>query len=67
MRPLANFATVKVVRRVSMTMPLCSSWVASERVDSTTVKDLVTGFVHDAKGLIVDVSLKGAKFMKINK
>ena len=40
---------------------------AGERVDSTTVKDPIVGFVVDAKGLIVDVSLKGAKFTKLDK
>lgn len=38
-----------------------------EQLDSTTVKDPVVGFVIDAKGLIVDVSLKGAKFTKLEK
>ena len=40
---------------------------AGERLDTTAVKDPVVGFVIDAKGLIVDVSLKGAKFTKLKK
>jgi lipid-binding SYLF domain-containing protein len=39
---------------------------AGERVDTTTVKEPVIGFVFDARGLIADISLKGAKFSKIN-
>jgi lipid-binding SYLF domain-containing protein len=38
-----------------------------KRLDTTSLKDAVVAFVFDAKGLIVDVSLKGAKFTKINK
>jgi lipid-binding SYLF domain-containing protein len=38
-----------------------------ERADTTTSKDPVVGFVFDAKGLIADISLKGAKFSKIDK
>ena len=38
-----------------------------ERLDTTTTKDPVVGFVFDAKGLIADVSLKGAKFSKLDK
>ena len=40
---------------------------AGERVDTTTSKDPIVGFVFDAKGLISDLSLKGAKFTKLNK
>jgi lipid-binding SYLF domain-containing protein len=38
-----------------------------ERLDTTTTKDQIVGFVFDAKGLIADVSLKGAKFSKLDK
>ena len=38
-----------------------------ERGDTTTSKDPVVGFVFDAKGLIADISLKGAKFSKVDK
>jgi lipid-binding SYLF domain-containing protein len=38
-----------------------------KRLDTTTLRDPVVGFVFDAKGLIVDVSLKGAKFTRIKK
>ena len=38
-----------------------------ERADTTTSKDPVLGFVFDAKGLIADISLKGAKFSKVDK
>ena len=40
---------------------------AGERADTTTSKDAVVGFVFDAKGLIADISLKGAKFSKVDK
>ena len=40
---------------------------AGERADTTTSKDPIVGFVIDAKGLIADLSLKGAKFTKLNK
>ncbi len=40
---------------------------AGERLDTTTLKDPIVGFVFDAKGLIADISLKGAKFSKVNK
>jgi lipid-binding SYLF domain-containing protein len=40
---------------------------AGERADTTTSKDPIVGFVFDAKGLIADISLKGAKFSKIDK
>ena len=38
-----------------------------KRLDTTTLKDPVVGFVFDAKGLMIDISLKGAKFTKIKK
>ena len=40
---------------------------AGERADTTTSKDPIVGFVFDVKGLIADLSIKGAKFSKINK
>ncbi|MEE4599883.1 MAG: YSC84-related protein [Desulfobacteraceae bacterium] len=40
---------------------------AGERADTTTLKDPIVGFVFDAKGLIADISLKGAKFSKLDK
>lgn len=38
-----------------------------ERLDTRTIKDPIVGFVFDVKGLIADVSLKGAKFTKLDK
>ena len=40
---------------------------AGERVDTTTSNEPILGFVFDAKGLIADISLKGAKLSKIEK
>ena len=40
---------------------------AGERVDTTTTNEPILGFVFDAKGLIADISLKGAKFSKVDK
>ena len=40
---------------------------AGERADTNTLKNPILGFVFDAKGLIFDISLKGAKFSKIDK
>jgi lipid-binding SYLF domain-containing protein len=40
---------------------------AGERVDFTKINDPIIGFVMDVKGLMVDVSLKGAKFTKVAK
>ena len=40
---------------------------AGERVDSTTVRSPIVGFVFDVKGLMADVSLKGAKFTELEK
>ena len=37
------------------------------RIDTTTVKDPIVGFVLDVKGLMADVSLKGSKFTKLDK
>jgi lipid-binding SYLF domain-containing protein len=36
------------------------------RVDTTTVKDPIVAFVFDVKGLMADISLKGAKFTKLD-
>jgi lipid-binding SYLF domain-containing protein len=38
-----------------------------KRLDTTTFKDPIVAFVFDAKGLMVDLSLKGAKFSKVKK
>jgi len=38
-----------------------------ESVGTTTSKDPIVGFVFDAKGLIADISIKGAKFSKVDK
>ena len=38
-----------------------------KRLDTTSLQDPVVAFVFDAKGLIVDISLKGAKFTKLKK
>ena len=40
---------------------------AGERVDTLTVNDPIVGFIFDVKGLIADISLKGAKFTKLDK
>ena len=40
---------------------------AGQRIDTTTVKDPIVAFVFDVKGLMADVSLKGAKFTKLDK
>jgi len=40
---------------------------AGQRADTTTSQDPIVGFVFDAKGLIADLSIKGAKFTKIDK
>jgi lipid-binding SYLF domain-containing protein len=37
-----------------------------ERVDFSKMNDPIIGFVFDVKGLMADISLKGAKFTKIN-
>jgi len=38
-----------------------------ERVDLTKLNDPIIGFVFDVKGLMADISLKGAKFTKVEK
>jgi lipid-binding SYLF domain-containing protein len=38
-----------------------------ERVDFTKMKDPIIGFVFDVKGLMADISLKGAKFSRMSK
>jgi lipid-binding SYLF domain-containing protein len=40
---------------------------AGKRIDVTKINDPIIGFVLDVKGLMVDVSLKGAKFTKVDK
>lgn len=40
---------------------------AGGSVDTTTMRDPIVGFVFDVKGLMADVSLKGAKFTKLDK
>jgi lipid-binding SYLF domain-containing protein len=40
---------------------------AGGQADTATLKDPIVGFVFDAKGLIADISLKGAKFSKLDK
>jgi len=40
---------------------------AGERIDTTTLKDPIVGFVFGVKGLMADVSLKGSKFTKLDK
>ncbi len=40
---------------------------AGGRVDTTTMRDPIVGFVFDVKGLMADVSLKGAKITKLDK
>ena len=40
---------------------------AGERVDTTTTRDPIVGFVFDVKGLMADISLKGAKITKLDK
>jgi lipid-binding SYLF domain-containing protein len=40
---------------------------AGERADTRTGKDPIVGFVFDVKGLMADISLKGAKFTKLDK
>jgi len=36
-------------------------------IDTTTARNPVVGFVFDTKGLMADISLKGAKFTKLKK
>jgi lipid-binding SYLF domain-containing protein len=40
---------------------------AGTRLDTTTMKDPIVGFVFDAKGFMADASLKGSKFTKLDK
>ncbi len=40
---------------------------AGGRVDTTTTRDPIVGFVFDVKGIIADVSLKGAKITILDK
>ena len=40
---------------------------AGGSIDTTTVQDPIVGFVYDVKGLMADVSLKGAKFTRLKK
>jgi lipid-binding SYLF domain-containing protein len=40
---------------------------AGTRLDTTTMKDPIVGFVFDTKGLMADASLKGSKFTKLDK
>ena len=40
---------------------------AGERADTRTLKDSIVGFVFDVKGLMADISLKGAKITKLDK
>ena len=36
-------------------------------IDTTTAQNPIVGFVFDTKGLMADISLKGAKFTKLKK
>ncbi len=38
-----------------------------KRLDTTSLQDAVVAFIFDPKGLMFDVSLKGAKFTKLKK
>jgi lipid-binding SYLF domain-containing protein len=40
---------------------------AGQRLDTTTAKSPIVGFVFGVKGLMADVSLKGSKFTKLDK
>lgn len=40
---------------------------AGQQLDTITLKTPIVGFVFDAKGIIADISLKGAKLTKLNK
>lgn len=40
---------------------------AGGRLDTTTTKDAIIGFVLDVKGLMADVSLKGSKLTRLQK
>jgi lipid-binding SYLF domain-containing protein len=40
---------------------------AGQRIDTHTVRDPIVAFVFDVRGLMADISLKGAKFTKLDK
>ena len=40
---------------------------AGKQADTSTLKNPIVGFVFDTKGLMADISLKGAKFSKLDK
>lgn len=40
---------------------------AGGSIDTATARDPIVGFVYDVKGLMADVSLKGAKFTRLKK
>ena len=40
---------------------------AGGKIDTTAIKDPIVAFVFDVKGLTADISLKGAKFTKLDK
>jgi lipid-binding SYLF domain-containing protein len=40
---------------------------AGQRIDTTTVRDPIVAFVFDVKGLMADISFKGAKFTRLDK
>ena len=40
---------------------------AGGKLDTTTIKDPIVAFILDVKGLMADISLKGAKFTKLDK
>jgi len=65
---LPNNLLAKTAREIDVSLDVALITIgAGERADTTTSKDPIVGFVFDAKGLIADLSLKGAKFTKLNK
>jgi lipid-binding SYLF domain-containing protein len=40
---------------------------AGQRIDTTTLRNPVVAFVFDVRGLMADISLKGAKFTRLDK
>jgi lipid-binding SYLF domain-containing protein len=40
---------------------------AGRRIDSSTIQDPIVGFVFGVRGLMADVSLRGAKFTRLDK
>lgn len=40
---------------------------AGERIDTNTLRDPIVAFVFDVRGLMADISLKGAKFTRLDK